>query len=136
MAAYRIARLDEIPPCRTPEPGEEEWRPVRHHLGIRAFGVNAWVGREAGDWVTEEHVEATDGGSPHEELYFVVRGRAAFTVDGEHVEAGAGTFVFVEDPTVRRGARALEDGTTILAVGAARGIPYELSPWERKYWDD
>ena len=39
------------------------------------------------------------GGQRAQELYFVVSGRATFTVDGEEVDAPAGTFVF---PTIRR----------------------------------
>jgi hypothetical protein len=30
----------------------------------------------------------------------------------------------------RRGARAVEDGTTVLAIGGARGKPFRVSPWE------
>ena len=53
----------------------------------------------------------------HEELYFVLSGRATFTVDGERVDAPAGSLVFVKDPAMRRGAVADEAGTKILAIG-------------------
>lgn len=135
MSAYRVAHLDEVPAAGEPEPGSYVWKPVRHHLGIRAFGVNAWVARSEGDWVIEEHVEETEGGSPHEELYYVARGRATFVVNGEEIDAPAGTFVFVPDPLAKRGARAVEAGTAVLAIGATPGVPFEISPWERKYWD-
>ncbi|MFN8188226.1 MAG: hypothetical protein U0R69_14245 [Gaiellales bacterium] len=136
MPAHRVARLDEIPQAAEPEPGSYVWKPVRHHLGVTAFGVNAWIGREPGDWVIEEHVEEIEGGSPHEELYYVASGRATFLVDGDEIDAPTGTFVFVPDPMVKRGARAVETDTAVIAVGAAPGIAYEVSPWERKHWDE
>jgi hypothetical protein len=109
--------------------GLPAWRPVRHSLGLEAFGVNAWVARAAGDRVIEEHDEA-DGDGGQEELYFVAQGRAAFTLDGERVDAPAGTFVAVRDPAVNRSAVAEEPGTVVLAVGAARGRAFEPSAWE------
>jgi hypothetical protein len=59
----------------------------------------------------------------HEEVYVVLRGRALFTLDGEELEAGAGTFVLVE-PQVRRSAVALEADTAVLAIGG----PPDYSP--------
>ena len=48
-------------------------RPVRHHLGITAFGTNAWTAANEGDRLMPEHEE--DEGS--EELYVVLRGYEA-----------------------------------------------------------
>jgi tetratricopeptide (TPR) repeat protein len=122
MSRYAVAKLDEIDEITD---GREPWRPVRHHFGIRAFGVNSWTGREAGDRIINEHDEAGED----EELYFVQAGRARFQLGGETVDAPAGTFVFVE-PGVRRTAFAEEPGTTLLAVGAIPGQAYEPSGWE------
>jgi quercetin dioxygenase-like cupin family protein len=119
---YRVARLDEIPKIG------ETWRPVRHHLGIGAFGVNGWEG-DRGAEVIEEHDET---GADHEELYVVVRGRARFTLDGENVDAPAGTVLFVRPP-VNRVAVAEEAGTTVLAVGAKRGEAFTPSSWELRH---
>jgi tetratricopeptide (TPR) repeat protein len=82
--------------------------------------------------VVEEHDETkADGGAGgHEELYVVMRGRATFTLDGETLDAPAGTLVFIRDPKVRRVAIAEEEGTLVLAVGGERGVAYEVSPWE------
>jgi tetratricopeptide (TPR) repeat protein len=118
MTGYAIARLDEIDEISD---GRCPWRPVRHHLGIRAFGVSAWTGREAGARIINEHDEADD---ENEELYVVTQGRATFELDGERQEAGAGTFVFVP-PGVKRTAFAEEPGTTIVAVGAVQGKGFE-----------
>ncbi len=67
----------------------------------------------------------------HEELYFVVSGHAMFTINGDEVDAPAGTFVFVRDPGAKRKAVAKEAGTTVLAAGGPRGEAHELGDWER-----
>ena len=103
------------------------WSPVRRALGVRAFGVNAWTARAAGDTVIGEHTERQAG---HEELYLVVAGRATFTVDGEEVDAPAGTVVFVPEAESRRGAVAAEPGTVVFTVGGTRGEAYAARPWE------
>jgi AraC-like ligand binding domain len=123
--SYRLARLEELE--RIPVAQGLEWRPVRRRLGIRAFGVNAYTAEKPGDWVVEEHTEERLG---HEELYVVVHGRARFTLDGEEVDAPAGTLVYVSDPGVTRVAAAEEAGTTVLAVGAKPGEPFTPSAWE------
>jgi tetratricopeptide (TPR) repeat protein len=106
-----------------------EWIPVRRGLGIGAFGVNAFRAAREGDTVVEDHVESPG----QEELYVVIRGRARFTIDQGPVELGPGDAVFVADPGSRRHAVALEDGTTVLAVGGWRGRPYHSLPWEPIY---
>jgi len=127
MDSYRIARLDEIEEL---DDGREPYRAVRHHLGITAFGVTAWTGRKVGDRILNEHDETdTDTGDRNEELYLVLEGRARFELDGEPVDAAAGTFVFVE-PDAKRTAFAEEAGTTIVAVGATAGKPYQAVGWE------
>ena len=133
---FQSARLSDIQLLHEPESGEAEWKPLRHHFGIEAFGVNAFVARDRGDYVVEEHAEADESGTGHEELYLVTAGRAAFTVGGEEVDAPAGTLVFVPDPGTRRAAVAQEVGTTVLAFGATPGVAFTISPWERKYTDE
>jgi hypothetical protein len=125
---YRVTSLDDIEPL--PGPGTLSWLPVRHELGIGAFGTNAYVAKAAGDDVVEPH---TEGATGHEELYFVARGSATFTLDGETVPAPAGTYVFLPDPEVRRHAVAEEAGTTVLSFGAARGRVYTVSGWEARF---
>ena len=87
---YQVAHLDEIDEV---DDGRCPWRPVRHHFGISSFGVNAWTAREAGDRIINEHEEAEPDAD--EELYLVLQGHATFELDGERVDAPAGTFVFV-----------------------------------------
>jgi hypothetical protein len=121
--SYEVARLDEIDELTD---GRQPWRPVRHHFGITSFGINAWTAPEAGDRIINEHDESDDG---TEELYLVQQGQARFEIDGEHLNAPAGTFVFVPGG-VKRTAFAEEPGTTIVAVGGIPGKAYEPSGWE------
>ena len=125
MRDFAVAHLDDIEEI---DDGRIPWRPVRLHFGIGSFGVNAWTGAAAGDRIINEHDEADPGGA-QEELYFVQRGRARFELDGETVEASAGTFVYVQ-PAVTRTAFAEEPGTTIVSLGGTPGEPYRSVGWE------
>jgi tetratricopeptide (TPR) repeat protein len=122
MSGYAVAHLDEIDEL---DDGREPFRPIRHHLGITAFGVNSWTGHNAGDRILNEHDEAEDS----EELYVVQQGRATFELDGERVDAPVGTLVFAR-PGVKRTAFAEEPETTILAFGGTPGEAYEPDGWE------
>jgi tetratricopeptide (TPR) repeat protein len=124
MSGYAVAHLDEIDEITD---GREPWRPVRHHFGITAFGVNAWTARDAGDRIINEHDESEP--DANEELYLVLRGRAVFELDGDRVVAPAGTFVFAR-PGVKRTAFAEEPETTIIALGGTPGQAYEADGWE------
>jgi hypothetical protein len=64
----------------------------------------------------------------HEEVYVVLRGRATFTLDGEALDAPAGTFVRVE-PGVHRHAVAAEPGTAVLALGGRPEFEPSSSEW-------
>jgi hypothetical protein len=111
---WEVAHLDDI---------ERRGRdiPVREHLGIHAFGINAYTPGEDGTLINE-HDEA---GSGQEELYLVLDGQATFEIDGEAVDAPPGTFVFV-GPESRR--KATGNGT-VLAVGATPGQAYQGIDW-------
>jgi quercetin dioxygenase-like cupin family protein len=126
VAGWRSVRLDDIDPIPI-DGGEVLWRPLRRTLDVGAFGINAYIAPKAGDVVVEEHTEEFLG---HEEIYVVLAGRATFALDGETLDAPAGTVVFVSDPTVKRHARAEEPGTAVLAVGGPRGAVYEPPAWE------
>lgn len=127
--AFRTLRIDELDPI---DVAGLRWHPVRHALDVRGFGVNAYSAA-AGREVIEDHTEADDDGGGHQEMYVVLSGRARFEIDGEAVEAPAGTIVFLPDPTSRRHAVAQEDGTTVLALGGEPGVPYEVSAWEWRF---
>ncbi|HEX5449031.1 MAG TPA: hypothetical protein VFW85_03135 [Gaiellaceae bacterium] len=114
MSTWKLARLDEI---------EKRGRdiPVREHLGIGAFGVNAFTPGDDGKLIGE-HDEA---GTGQEELYIVIEGHATFVIDGERVEAPAGSYVFVR-PEAKRTATG--EGV-VLALGATPGKAYEPLDW-------
>ena len=126
---YRAVHLSDMPTLAS-DLVEAEWKPVRHHLGISAFGTNAYVGRTEGELVIEEHAETS-----HEELYVVLDGEARFTVEGDTFAAPAGTFVFVP-PGVVRTAVAGARGAAVLAIGATPGRAFEVSAWERSRTPD
>ena len=127
---FASVHIDDLE--RLPGPDTLTWSPVRAHFDIRAFGTNAYVAQKAGDDVVEPHTERSDSaGGGHQELYFVARGRARFELDGERIDAPAGTYVFVRDAAVHRHAVAEEEGTTVLSFG---GPPtFEPSAWEWKF---
>jgi hypothetical protein len=111
---WHVARLEDI---------ERRGRtiPVRERLGIHSFGINAYTPGDDGTLINE-HDEA---GSGQEELYIVLDGKATFEIDGETVDAPAGTFVSVP-PDVRR--KATGDGT-VLALGGTPGEAYQALDW-------
>jgi len=124
---YEVVHIDELEAFPLDDDGLT-WRPIRRRFDIRAFGTNAYTAQNAGQRVIEEHAEADN----HEELYVVIAGRATFTLDGEEVDAPAGTLVFCR-PGARRGAVAREPGTTVLAIGAKVGVVFEPSAWEETF---
>ena len=120
----KVLKLDEIEGI--PVFGTLVWKPVRRTLGVTAFGINAYTAANAGDEVVEDHTEEPLG---HEEIYAVVKGHATFTVDGEEVDAPAGTLVYLDDVMQRRSAVAKKAGTTVLAIGGVPG-KHDISAWE------
>jgi tetratricopeptide (TPR) repeat protein len=124
MAGYAIAHLDEIDEFSD---AGAHYRPVRHHLGISAFGATVWTARTAGDVLINEH----DGDDPtaDQELFLVLQGHAVFEVDGDRVDAPTGTLVFAP-PGTRRRASAVEGDTTLLAIEGTPGEAYAARGWE------
>src|SRR3954470_13742703 len=87
----RVARLDAMEK-------RGSFIPVREHLGIHSFGINARTVGEDGTLINE-HDEA--GGQ--EEVYVVLDGTATFVIDGATFEAPAGTLVSCQ-PEAKRSA--------------------------------
>jgi hypothetical protein len=130
LARFAVKRIDEIPGVPDPDPGDPDWKPLRHHFGLEGFGANAFVQSEAGGRLVDDHRE-TD--TRHQELYVVLEGRAEFTVDGEPFDCPAGTCVAIPDPEVRRGAIAVDPATAVLVIGGTPGKAYEISTWDAKW---
>src|SRR5204863_1364204 len=112
-AKWRVVRLDDL---------ERRGRfiPVREALGIHSFGINAIKQGEDGTLINEH--DETGG---QEEVYVVLDGTATFEIDGETLEAPAGTFVSVQ-PEARRKATG---DATVLALGGTVGEAYQGMDW-------
>ena len=129
---YVFATLDELEPAPTLAPGAandgRQRFDVRRRFEITSFGVQAFRAPE-GVEVVREHNETFLGEDGQEELYVVVNGAATFEIDGETIEAPAGSLVKVR-PAAQRKATAKDDGTTILVVGNTPGKAYDPAPQE------
>jgi len=129
--AFSVMRMEELDRVRFEE-GTAAWRPIRRALGVTAVGINAYTAEAAGDEVIERHDERSFGAGGHEEVYLVVSGRAGFTIDGEAVDAPAGTLLRI-DPGTMRHAVAEEPATTVVVVGGKPGAALPVSPFEHWY---
>jgi len=116
--SYVFAKLDELDsaPNLTPGPTDERRKrfDVRRRFGITSFGVQAFTA-PAGVELVREHNEILLGEAGQEELYIVMSGAATFEIDGEPVEAPAGSMVHVY-PSASRKATACDGDITILII--------------------
>ena len=131
MARFAVRRLEDVPRIPIEDPGDPEWYPLQHYFGFTAFGANVYVASQAGGDLLGAHDETA---SRQEELYLVVAGEAAFTLDGETVDAPAVTVVAVPDPTVVRGATAKTAGTAVVALGGEAREEFRSS-WQPKWFE-
>lgn len=129
-AAYRTAHIDDLPVEIDDDYPTTEWKPVRRFFRIGSFGTNLARATKAGDTLTHDHTEVNEAGTLHEELFLIVSGHGTYRVDGEEIDAPAGTFLYVPDPATVRGAVAREAGTTMLVVGAEPGAVFTPSAWD------
>jgi uncharacterized cupin superfamily protein len=104
---YRVSSLDEL----GEGPG---FRKVRAALGVTAFGVNGIVFPPRYEGPNHFH-------DTQDELYFVHRGTATFTFDGEEHEVGEGGIVHVESTTHRQISNRTDDDLVLLVVGGKGG---------------
>jgi tetratricopeptide (TPR) repeat protein len=131
VKGYIFARLDELEPTSLSPGATDDGRQrfdVRRRFDITSFGVQAYRAPSGVD-VIREHDETLLGEAGQEELYVVTQGSATFEIDGEAVEAPAGSMVLVQ-PTAKRKATATDEGATILVVGGTPGKAYEPAPQE------
>jgi uncharacterized cupin superfamily protein len=104
---YRVSSLDEL--------GEGHgFRKVRSALGVTAFGVNALVFPPRYEGPNHFH-------DTQDELYFVHRGTATFTIDGVEHEVREGGLVHVESTTPRQISNRTDDDLVLLIVGGKGG---------------
>jgi mannose-6-phosphate isomerase-like protein (cupin superfamily) len=104
---YQVSSLDEL--------GEGYgFRKVRQPLGVTAFGVNALVFPARYEGPNHYHDQ-------QDELYFVHRGTATFTFDGEEREVGEGGLVHVESTTRRMISNRTDADLVLFIVGGKGG---------------
>jgi tetratricopeptide (TPR) repeat protein len=109
--------------------GDRRQARIRRELGVRSFHIGA-LRAVAGEELLREHDETGPGADRHEKVWLVVSGHAVFTVDGEEIDAPAGTVVHVPVPEAKRSAVAKEPGTTLLGLGGRPGEPSRPTPGE------
>jgi len=126
-----VSEITSVPRVTDGDPGDPDWYPLQHALGIDTFGLNLFVATRAEQVLVEKHDERESG---QQELYLILAGRAVFQLDGEQVHVDAGTCVAVTDPSVSRSAHALTGGTKLLVVGA--GTAPFASTWSPSHFSD
>lgn len=89
-------------------------------LGVQSFGLQV-LDLPAGFADYPEHDHAHDR---QEEVYVVLAGAAHLVVDGEQIQADAGSLVRV-DPAATRKLVPGPDGVRVLAIGCVPGGDYE-----------
>lgn len=104
---YAFGSLDEL----GDGPG---FRKVRRALGVKAFGVNGVVYAPGFEGFEHFHYE-------QDELYFVHRGTATFSLDSEEHTVAEGGLVHVESTTPRRVSNRTDDELVLLIVGGKGG---------------
>ena len=124
--SWKAVRLDEVEP-RPWQDTELSWLPLREELGTRIVGMAGFSADRVGQELIEGHDEEHDGRG-HEEVYVVLRGRVMFVLDGDKIDAPAGSFVLVE-PGVHRQAVAAEPGSAVLALGGPRTFEPSAAEW-------
>jgi hypothetical protein len=107
MARWTRSTVTDLPVVSDGEPDDPTWYPLQHALGIDTFGANVFVARQADQVLVDKHDERESG---QQELYLLLEAAAAFDLDGEETRLERGDALAVTDPSVHRGARALEEG--------------------------
>jgi hypothetical protein len=131
MARWTVKEVAAIPKVSDGGPEDPAWYPLQHALGIDTFGANLFVATHGGQKLVEDHDERASG---QQELYVVLEGEVAFRLDGDEAQLGRGSAVAITDPSVRRSATALREGTALLIIGA--GPETIRSTWNPSHFSD
>jgi tetratricopeptide (TPR) repeat protein len=125
-ATYGTLSLEE---AFAADEGDRRSARIRRDLGVQSFNINA-IRAVGGEELLREHDEVGPAADGHERVWVVLSGHAVFTVDGEEIDAPAGTVVHVPAPSAKRSAIAKEAGTTLLGIGGRVGAAYRETPGE------
>lgn len=131
MARWTVKEIASIPTVSDGGPEDPVWHPLQHALGIDTFGANLFTATHGGQALVEDHDERESG---QQELYLVLEGEVAFQLDADEAQLGRGSAVAITDPSVRRSATALSEGTALLIIGA--GPETFRSTWNPSHFSD
>lgn len=131
MARWTVKEIAAMPTVSDGRPEDPAWYPVQHALGLDTFGANLFVATRVDQTLVEEHDE---GDSGQQELYLVLEGEVVFHLDEDEARLGRGSALAVTDPSVRRSATALREGTALLIIGA--GPETFRSTWSPSHFRD
>jgi uncharacterized cupin superfamily protein len=121
MSEIQMKGIDEVEPYSGPLSREGiKFRAVGHALGVTAWGMNV-IEMAPGTSTYPEHDHAGDG---QEEVFFVLKGDATLTIDGDDQRVESGTFVRIP-PEATRSWRPGDRGVTLIAVGGTPGKAYQ-----------
>ena len=129
MSRWTVREIAAIPTVADGGPNDPTWYPLQHALGIDTFGANLFVATHADQPLVEAHDERESG---QQELYLVLDGEVGFELDDEDARLGRGSALAVTDPSVRRSAKALRDGASLLVIGA--GPETFRSTWDPSHF--
>ncbi len=115
MDGFTLKRIDELASIN-----HGAVKLAGDELGVESFGLQV-LDLPGGFADYPEHDHAHDR---QEEVYVVLEGSVELQVDGERVQAEAGTLVRV-DPEAKRKLVPGSQGTRVLAIGCAPGGAYE-----------
>src|SRR3954447_16471403 len=122
MANYSIKHRDEFE--RMEGSGGCTWLLARKALGTGAFGFNLVEIGPGGE--IPEHDES---GSGQVEVYAILEGEAVLRLDGEEVDAPAGTWASIEPSASRTILNRSDAPVTALLIGVDPSGGYEPMSW-------
>lgn len=100
------------------------WLLARRSLGVGSFGLNI-VEIPPGESIPE-HDEL---GRDQEEVFAVLDGTATFIVDGQELEAPAGTYLRLDPAPTRTARNDGADAVQLLIISAPRTSGYQPMDW-------
>lgn len=112
---YALKRIDELPSIL-----QGTVKLAGDELGVKSFGLQV-LDLPAGFADYPAHDHASD---QQEEIYVVLDGSAEFDMDGERIEAGAGTILRVSPEATRKLVPGA-NGVRVLAIGSSLAGTYE-----------
>lgn len=122
MGAYTVKHRDDFETMEGS--GDSTWLLARKALGTGCFGFNLVEIGPGGQ--IPEHDE---GGSGQVEVYAILAGDAVLRLDGDELDAPAGTWASIEPSASRTILNRSEAPVTALLIGVDPSGGYEPMSW-------